>query len=65
MGSITGASLLAGPLAPAVAGVGGYGRLFTALALAAAGAALVAVALPGAPRRRLAAHPPGVRLEAR
>lgn len=55
VGSITGASLLAGPLAPAAVGVGGHGQVFAVLALAATGAALAAVGLPGARRQRLAA----------
>ena len=55
VGSITGASLLAGPLAPAAAGVSGHGQVFAVLALAATGAALAAVWLPGAPRQRLPA----------
>lgn len=47
LGSITGTALLAGPLAPAARGFGGFGALFATLAAAAAGAALLALALPG------------------
>jgi hypothetical protein len=43
LGSITGTSLLAGPLAPATYGAGGFGLLVTAASVAA----LLALALPG------------------
>ena len=55
LGSITGTALLAGPLSPAANGFGGFRTLFTTLVAAAAGSAVLAVALPGnqtRPRRR-------------
>ena len=50
-GSITGAALLAGPLAPATSGTGGFALLFGVLALAAAGSAACGVLLPAATAR--------------
>ena len=47
LGSITGTALLAGPLAPAATGFGGFGVLFTTLVAAAAGSALLSLGLPG------------------
>jgi DHA2 family methylenomycin A resistance protein-like MFS transporter len=47
LGSIAGISLLAGPLAPAATGFGGFATLFTALVGAAAASAALAVLLPG------------------
>jgi predicted MFS family arabinose efflux permease len=46
-GSIAGTSLLAGPLAPAAHGLGGFGLLFETMAIAAAAAVLLALAIPG------------------
>ena len=46
LGSITGTALLAGPLAPAAIGFGGFRTLFISLVAAAAGSALLAIALP-------------------
>jgi len=46
LGSITGTALLAGPLAPAAIGFGGFRTLFIGLVAAAAGSALLAIALP-------------------
>jgi MFS family permease len=48
-GSITGTALLAGPLAPAATGTGGFTTLFAVLVLAAAGSAVAAAGLPGRP----------------
>jgi EmrB/QacA subfamily drug resistance transporter len=45
-GSIVGTALLAGPLAPASHGIGGFALLFGMLVVAAAGSALVALLLP-------------------
>jgi EmrB/QacA subfamily drug resistance transporter len=60
VGSIIGTALLAGPLAPAAAGTGGFGLLFAVLALAAAAAAVAALALPGrAGSGRSARYPRG------
>ena len=56
-GSIVGTALLAGPLAPAAHGTGGFAVLFAVLVVAAAGSALVALLLPS--RRRPAARPAG------
>lgn len=53
IGSITGALLLGGPLAPH--GLDGFGLLFVVLAGSAAAAAALSAALPGARPRRLAA----------
>jgi EmrB/QacA subfamily drug resistance transporter len=50
-GSITGAALLAGPLAPAASGTGGFALLFGVLALAAAGSAACGALLPAAAAR--------------
>jgi sugar phosphate permease len=47
LGSITGTALLAGPLAPSTSGFGGFRTLFAALVAAAAGSALLSLALPG------------------
>lgn len=52
LGSITGTALLAGPLAPAATGFEGFGVLFATLVAAAAGSALLALALPGRGRRK-------------
>jgi hypothetical protein len=49
LGSIIGVSLLAGPLAPAVSGFGGFGTLFAVLVGAAAASVLLGLALPGRP----------------
>jgi len=46
LGSITGTALLAGPLAPATTGFGGFRTLFIGLVAAAAGSAVLAIALP-------------------
>jgi hypothetical protein len=51
LGRITGTSLLAGPLAPATHGVGGFGLLFAVLVAAGLVAALLALALPGGSSR--------------
>ena len=45
-GSIAGTALLAGPLAPAAHGTGGFAALFAVLALAAGGSAAAAALLP-------------------
>lgn len=58
LGSITGTALLAGPLAPAASGFEGFGALFWTLVAAAAGSAVLAVALPG--RARLNTSPAAV-----
>jgi DHA2 family methylenomycin A resistance protein-like MFS transporter len=50
LGSIAGISLLAGPLEPAAQGFGGFGPLFTAVAVAAGASAAAAFALPRRPR---------------
>jgi EmrB/QacA subfamily drug resistance transporter len=47
LGSIAGISLLAGPLAPAATGFGGFRLLFTVVAGAAAASVLFALLLPG------------------
>lgn len=46
LGSITGTAMLAGPLAPATTGFAGFQTLFIWLVAAAAGSALLAIALP-------------------
>jgi EmrB/QacA subfamily drug resistance transporter len=46
VGSIAGTALLAGPLAPAAHGTGGFALLFAVLVVAAAGSAAVAALLP-------------------
>jgi MFS family permease len=46
LGSIAGISLLAGPLAPATRGFGGFATLFAALTGAAAASAAIALLLP-------------------
>ena len=51
LGSITGTALLAGPLAPAASGFGGFGVLFATLVAAAGASALLSLALPGRRRR--------------
>ena len=53
LGSITGTALLAGPLAPSTRGFGGFGTLFAALVAAAAGSALLSLALPSRGRREM------------
>jgi MFS family permease len=57
LGSITGISLLAGPLEPAACGYRGFGALFAVLTAAAAASAALALALPGRSRPELAAEP--------
>lgn len=59
-GSITGTALLAGPLAPAAAGTGGFATLFWMLVLAAAGSAMAATGLPGRSRAALRPRRPAV-----
>jgi MFS family permease len=56
-GSIAGTALLAGPLAPAAHGTGGFAALFAVLVMAAAGSCAVAGLLPGR-RERAAVAPP-------
>jgi MFS family permease len=58
-GSIVGTALLAGPLAPDVAGTGGFAALFAVMAVAAAASAACAAFLPAAGRRRAIAPPSG------
>ena len=50
LGSIAGISLLAGPLAPAASGFGGFRALFAVVAGAAALSAAIALLLPARPR---------------
>jgi hypothetical protein len=45
-GSIAGTALLAGPLAPAAHGTGGFAALFAVLVVAAGGSAVAAALLP-------------------
>jgi EmrB/QacA subfamily drug resistance transporter len=52
LGSITGISLLAGPLAPAATGFGGFGTLFAVVTATAGASAAASLLLPGPLRAR-------------
>jgi hypothetical protein len=56
LGSITGISLLAGPLEPAARGFGGFGTLFAVLTGAAAASAALTLPLPRGRQPELAAE---------
>jgi MFS family permease len=58
LGSITGTSFLAGPLAPAASGFGGFKTLFAILVGAGVGSTALALALPGRTRPKLAPEAP-------
>lgn len=65
-GAIVGTTLLAGPLALASQGLGGFGLLFSVLTVAAAGSVALTFAIPGPrPARRLARATPSASAAAR
>ena len=59
LGSIVGISLLAGPLAPARTGLGGFPTVFAVVTAAAGASALLALLLPGGRRVAYPAEQPG------